>query len=145
MSQDVENFKCVSSLAVFRKMYDNRQNVYDIISEFVKTIIISHSLVEFELYDMCTLLKEEYGVWIVPAVVKTALKKIEILKRKKNEYIVEEKISKEDTKRINAQISQSRSSISVILDDYVTYKKTKVRDEDIDEVSSKEEITCWRN
>ena len=38
MSQDVENFKCVSSLAVFRKMYDNRQNVYDIISEFVKTI-----------------------------------------------------------------------------------------------------------
>lgn len=140
MSQDVENFKCVSSLAVFRKMYDNRQNVYDIISEFVKTIIISHSLVEFELYDMCTLLKEEYGVWIVPAVVKTALKKIEILKRKKNEYIVEEKISKEDTKRINAQISQSRSSISVILDDYVTYKKTKVRDEDIDEVSSKEEI-----
>ena len=93
MSQDVENFKCVSSLAVFRKMYDNRQNVYDIISEFVKTIIISHSLVEFELYDMCTLLKEEYGVWIVPAVVKTALKKIEILKRKKNEYIVEEKMA----------------------------------------------------
>lgn len=59
MSQDLQNFKCVSSLVVFRKMYDSRQSIYDIISEFAKTVIISHSLTTFELHDMCNFMKKE--------------------------------------------------------------------------------------
>lgn len=70
MSQNLKNFKCVSSLSVLRKMYENQQDIYDIISEFVKTIIVSRSLKTFELLEMCNYLKEEYGVEIVTNVVK---------------------------------------------------------------------------
>lgn len=139
MSQDLQNFKWVSSLAVFRKMYDSRQSIYDIISEFAKTVIISHSLMTFELHDMCNYLKEEYGVWIVPAVVKTALKKLDFLKREKNVYTLEKNLSAEDAKRISAQITQSKDAISIILDDFVKYKKSKANI-DFDESSSKEEF-----
>lgn len=139
MSQDLQNFKCVSSLVVFRKMYNSRQSIYDIISEFAKTVIISHSLTTFELHDMCNFIKKEYGVWIVPAVVKTALKKLDFLKRERNVYTLEKSLSAEDAKRISVQITQSKDSISIILDDFVKYKKSKVNI-DFDESSSKEEF-----
>lgn len=140
MSQNLKNFKCVSSLSVLRKMYENQQDIYDIISEFVKTIIVSRSLKTFELLEMCNYLKEEYGVEIVTNVVKTALKKIDILKRVKNVYTLEKCLAQEEVKSINEQISQSKSSISKILDDYVKYKCIKEKSETFDDISAKEDF-----
>lgn len=138
MTQNLKHFKCVSSLVVFRKMYESRQSIYDIISEFAKTIIISHSLRTFELHEMCSLLKDEYGVLIVPAVVKTVLKRLSFLKREKNEYTLEADLSNKEVKLVTDQISQSKNSISEILDDYVEYKKVKGKTEFFDESVAKE-------
>lgn len=140
MTQELKNFKCVSSLVVFRKMYDNSQSIYNIISEFAKTIIISKKLTKFELLEMCQSLKEEFGVWIVPAVVKTALKKLNFLKRERDTYTLVKCLSQDEVKNLNEQLSQSKNTITRILDEYVKYYKSKQGSELYDESTIKDEF-----
>lgn len=132
------NFKCVSSLVVFRKMYDGRQSIYAIIAEFAKIIIISQKLTSFELNEMCNLLKNEFGLCIVPAVLKTALKKLDFLKREKNVYTLDRLLSSDNVKEIEEQIEQSKYIVSSIIDEYINYKKEKNKVGCIDEPSTKE-------
>lgn len=134
------NFKCVSSLVVFRKMYEGRQSIYAIIAEFAKIIIISQKLTSFELNEMCNLLKNEFGLWIVPAVLKTALKKLDFLKREKNVYTLDRLLSSDNVKEIEEQIEQSKYIVSSIIDEYINYKKEKNKVGCIDELSTKEEF-----
>ena len=134
------NFKCVSSLVVFRKMYEGRQSIYAIIAEFAKIIIISQKLTSFELNEMCNLLKNEFGLWIVPAVLKTALKKLDFLKREKNVYTLDRLLSSDNVKEIEEQIEQSKYIVSSIIDEYINYKKKKNNVGCIDEPSTKEEF-----
>lgn len=134
------NFKCVSSLVVFRKMYEGRQSIYAIIAEFAKIIIISQNLTYFELNEMCNLLKNEFGLWIVPAVLKTALKKLDFLKREKNVYTLDRLLSSDNVKEIEEQIEQSKYIVSSIIDEYINYKKEKNKVGCIDEPSTKEEF-----
>lgn len=134
------NFKCVSSLVVFRKMYEGRQSIYAIIAEFAKIIIISQKLTSFELNEMCNLLKNEFGLWIVPAVLKTALKKLDFLKREKNVYTLDRLLSSDNIKEIEEQIEQSKYTVSSIIDEYINYKKEKNKVGYIDEPSTKEEF-----
>lgn len=135
-----DNFKCVSSLVVFRKMYEGRQSIYAIIAEFAKIIIISHKLTSFELNEMCNLLKNEFGLWIVPAVLKTALKKLDFLNREKNEYTLDKPLTPDNVKEIDEQIEQSKYIVSSIIDEYINYKKEKNKVGYIDELSTKEEF-----
>lgn len=132
------NFKCVSSLVVFRKMYEGRQSIYAIIAEFAKIIIISQKLTSFELNEMCNLLKNEFGLCIVPAVLKTALKKLDFLKREKNVYTLDRLLSSDNVKEIEEQIEQSKYIVSSIIDEYINYKKEKNKVGCIDEPSTKE-------
>lgn len=132
------NFKCVSSLVVFRKMYEGRQSIYAIIAEFAKIIIISQKLTSFELNEMCNLLKNEFGLCIVPVVLKTALKKLDFLKREKNVYTLDRLLSSDNVKEIEEQIEQSKYIVSSIIDEYINYKKEKNKVGCIDESSTKE-------
>lgn len=79
MSENMKNVQCVTSLAVFRELYNRQRNVYDVIAEFAKTIIVSKALKSFELQQMCGYLNCEYSLVLTSAVVKTALKKSFIL------------------------------------------------------------------
>lgn len=121
-------------------MYEGRQSIYAIIAEFAKIIIISQKLTYFELNEMCNLLKNEFGLWIVPAVLKTALKKLDFLKREKNVYTLDRLLSSDNVKEIEEQIEQSKYIVSSIIDEYINYKKEKNKVGCIDEPSTKEEF-----
>lgn len=119
-------------------MYEGRQSIYAIIAEFAKIIIISQKLTSFELNEMCNLLKNEFGLCIVPAVLKTALKKLDFLKREKNVYTLDRLLSSDNVKEIEEQIEQSKYIVSSIIDEYINYKKEKNKVGCIDEPSTKE-------
>jgi len=87
---------------------------------------------------MCNLLKNEFGLCIVPAVLKTALKKLDFLKREKNVYTLDRLLSSDNVKEIEEQIEQSKYIVSSIIDEYINYKKEKNKVGCIDEPSTKE-------
>lgn len=85
--------KCMASLAVFRELYNAQKDIYVVISEFIKQIIISQGLKSFELTEISSKLREVYGFEMPIAVVQTALKKILFLDKVKTRYTVNSELN----------------------------------------------------
>ncbi len=77
MQQKTESNNFLLSLALFKKLYDEKKDIYEIIK-----LLISHelsnnnSITEFSLTDMTLAINRKYGFEIPQAVVKTTLNKI---------------------------------------------------------------------
>ena len=50
-----ENYESLAAIAVFREMYDKEKDVYDILSIFLKDVIINESLNSFTLPELTDL------------------------------------------------------------------------------------------
>jgi hypothetical protein len=78
----------ISSLAVFRGLYDKKKDIYDVLNEFIKVIIVDDALVSFSGIEITKKLKSTFDFIIPEAVVKTALKRLPI-KRAVGKYNID--------------------------------------------------------
>jgi len=81
-----EECKCLASLAVFRELYNSEKDVYGIIAEFLKEVLISNSKHVFSLTEITILLNETYDFVIPEAVVSTALNRLKKQIKKENSF-----------------------------------------------------------
>ena len=82
----------LSSYILYKKLYDEKKDVYDVIAEYIKVSIITHAKRQFNSLEMKQLLKDDYNFDIPEAIIKTSLKRLkkdDILKSiRRSEYIV---------------------------------------------------------
>ncbi len=78
------------SLSVFKKLYDENKDIYEIIASFIKCELSNPSLCEFSLTEMTQKINEKYNFDIPQAIIKTSLnriKKNDGLKVESGQYI----------------------------------------------------------
>lgn len=105
-SQDLS--KCLASLALFRELYNNQNDIYGVISEFLDDIITSKGKYDFDLTEITTLLNDTFEFTIPEAVVRTSLKKLSYLKKEYGKYCV---TNEEVTK--NSKVNNLQKEIQV--------------------------------
>ena len=89
-----EVYKNLASLTVFRDLYE-RMDVYDVIAEFIKDIIIKNSIYTFTLAEMTSKLRQEYSFSLPDGVIKTTLHRYNRLyPLNNNNYTVVQPINK---------------------------------------------------
>lgn len=79
--------KCLASLAVFRELYNSKNDVYDVISQFLKVVIINNSKYQFSLTEITQLLNSTFDFNLPDAIVQTSLKRIDFIDREQGQYI----------------------------------------------------------
>lgn len=86
--------KLIASVAVFKELHDSNKDIYDIISEFVKSAIQTNKKWNATATEITRLLEQEFEFKLPEAVIKTALKKRLIksgyLTLENGEYIVKD-------------------------------------------------------
>lgn len=80
--------KCMAALAVFRNLYEQKQDVYFVISEFIKLVIAENALKSLDVSKMVGLLNECFGFELPIEVVKTSIKRLDFLERNGQLYNV---------------------------------------------------------
>ena len=72
----------MASYATFKELYNSKRfhSPYQILSEFIRSIISSESLYSFTSTDIQSRLKDEFGFELPIAVICTALKNIKEVK-----------------------------------------------------------------
>ncbi|MEN3159668.1 hypothetical protein ABC502_14905 [Alkalimonas sp. NCh-2] len=70
----MEEVKLLSSAAVLRALYDEKKDIYDILSEFIKAVIGSRNLAAFSSTDCVGHLQEDFGFSLPEAVIRSCLK-----------------------------------------------------------------------
>ncbi len=73
----MNDLNLIAALAVFRKLYDDKKSIYDILHNFIISIIFDKNLQIFGLRKMKEYLKEIYNFDIPDSIIKTTLKRID--------------------------------------------------------------------
>ncbi len=123
---NLDESKCLASLAVFRELHDSKKDVYEIISEFLREIIFSNSKYQFNITEISQLLNETYDFKIPEAVIRSSLKKIDFLKKEQGFYIVEDISKLNNTSEIatkHSEIQINNENIINNLFDYISTQK----------------------
>lgn len=77
--EEIEEKRRVASWALLRKLYNNgTQDIYDLISDFIKYTIFKESLREFDVFTLTCQVNKVFCVKLIDAVVKRALKKLHL-------------------------------------------------------------------
>ncbi|WP_394201906.1 hypothetical protein [Shewanella waksmanii] len=70
----MEESKLLSSASVFRAMYDEKKDIYDVLSEFIRAIISFKSLSIFNSLECASHIEEEFGFHIPEAIINSCLR-----------------------------------------------------------------------
>lgn len=83
--------RSLASLALFRQLYDQKNNVFEIVELFIEKICYDHKLVQFTEFTISDWMKRDYGFDLPPAVIKTASSKIKEVSRINGQFVFTEK------------------------------------------------------
>jgi hypothetical protein len=96
---DRKDLNLMASCAIFRNLYDNKKDIYDVIAEYIIIIIYVENKYNFSIGDINQTLERKYGFSLPDAVIKTTianrLKKKNIISYENGFY----KLNKIDEKR----------------------------------------------
>lgn len=132
MRNTQEDNRLIASLAVFRELYDSEKDVYGVISVFLAEIIKNNALYTFSLGEITSTLNKTFEFEIPPAVVNTALGRLDFIERQNGAYVVTNvNISKTIVDSKQNEISASNETIINNLFAYVEKeKKIKLSEDD---------------
>lgn len=132
----------LASLAVFRELYNKDIDIYTIIAQFLCDIIKTHSLNNFfDINQISESFNTSFEFNIPIPVIKSALQKIEYLKKEGGMYIIDVNKKKENTPtEVIDRTKNIKESHNVIFNELSTYiedkKKTKLSEIEIKELHS---------
>jgi len=123
----MENTRLFSSVVLFRELYDNDKDIYDVIAEFIMSVISYKKLWSFNSVDITNTLKDFFEFDIPEAVIKTTLKnrleKIGKLKFESGFYTV---VSKDEIKEdFEEKIEINNKQYKQFLDSLISYVNKK--------------------
>ena len=121
----MSNKNLLASAALFRALYDNNKDIYDVISEFVRAYILFNSKWTFNTSECVGGLKETFEFELPEAVVSTCLRKrlkgSGELTLDKGTYSVTDKFNKQNS--IQTDFHSSKSDYGHIIERLIEHLK----------------------
>ena len=118
----MNTYETLAAVAVFRELYDNNKDIYDVLSLYVKEVILSEHLASFTCPEITEKINRNNSFKINESVVKTALKRLSI-PRKGGVYTVpEEFLAEKSTEAFQSQVQQNK----VLFDNLVNYVEVEL-------------------
>lgn len=118
----MNTYETLAAVAVFRELYDNNKDIYDVLSLYVKEVILSEHLVSFTVPEITDKINRNNSFKINESVVKTALKRLSI-PRERGMYTVPEKLlTEKSTEAFQGQVQQN----NILLDNLIDYVESEL-------------------
>lgn len=124
MKDRLDECKLLASLVVFKELYDRNKDVFKVLSEFIDEIIVSKKQYKFDLTEITNLLNETYCFTIPEAVVRTSIKRLKYVNRKKRDYYVID-MPKESKYNLNFNQEEIHTIDNIIIEPLFSYIEIK--------------------
>jgi hypothetical protein len=122
MTEIKEGSKCLASLAVFRELYNNGRDIYDVICEFLKEIISKNGKHQFSLTEITQLLNNTYDFKIPEAVIGTSLNRFgKSLKKGHGIYTVIDRKVFEVTGSLTGTHCEIQNNNETVINDLISF------------------------
>jgi len=117
----MEDQRLLASVALFRRLYDNQKDSYDVLADFIRAAININSLWKFTVDECSRSLKKNFGFKIPTAVLKSCLKRRlkEEVELSHGTYGITRKFEKSEI--IQSQIRQAQSEQELIIIELIAF------------------------
>lgn len=122
-----EESKVLASLAVFRQLYDQDEDIYGVISEFLTYIIENKGMYKFSATEITDVLNNTFDFLIPEAVVKTSIGRLKPYITRDNGYYLVNANTKKSSSVVSKIQQDTISNNNIIIEslfDYIESKKT---------------------
>ena len=120
--------RILSTYVTYKQLYKNKNtDVYDVISEFARYVIIEEQQTSYSQLVFSSLLKKYFGFDIPTLVLKPAIKRIKGVILENREYKIDYSIIKSNTEFKSLQIEAIQNT-NIIINDLVAYIFEKAND-----------------
>lgn len=116
------NNKLLASLTVFRELYNNERDVYDVISKFISEVIIHKSVYSFEAVEMKNYLDDLFDFQLPEGIIKAASKRLDCISIENKKFIVDKSKFNENL-QLNSNEEKNKSIYENILNSLIEYIK----------------------
>ena len=106
---------CLASYVLYKHLYDEKKDVYFIISKFVENTIIEQKIARFTLQDITTKVNEEYGFDLPSYVIQTSTNKLDFVKKENHEFIVKKKIISKSVSTLDSKIKSEINKNTILV------------------------------
>ncbi|CUU26337.1 hypothetical protein EM595_p1091 (plasmid) [Duffyella gerundensis] len=135
-TSNMQDHKILASAALFRKLHDNRIDIYDVLTKFITSTININSMWVFNVSECVNKLEEDFGFNIPEAIVETCLRKRmkrhQLLTQMEGKYHVTDKFDKSDSLGASyREIQDEQDFIIGRLTDYIQSRSGKVLSEQL--------------
>lgn len=134
MSEYIESSKCLASLALFRELYNSQKDIYGILSEFLKDVIITNAKYQFTSNEITQILNNTYEFNIPEAVVKSALKRLDFISKLEGVYNVVQSAFASNSSVLTYKYLEIKNNNDEIINNLFVYiennKKGQITDEE---------------
>lgn len=133
MKKNTQNLNLLLTFSIFKKLYDEKKDIYQIIALFIKRELSNSGLIKFSLTEITHRINKEYQFDIPQAVVKISLNKLKregSLKLEQHKYIKLENF--EDENIIYEDSGLAAQQEKYIIETFKSYiSKDELSDDDI--------------
>ncbi len=125
MKDNKDESKLLASLAVFRELYDSKKDIYSIIAEFLRDIILTNAKYQFNTTEITQKLNSTFDFNLPEAVIETSLRKIEFVEKVDGFYNVTnfEELTDSGINEKQAEIEQNNGFIMNELFSFIETEK----------------------
>ena len=117
--------KILATYVIYNSLYkDKRTDVYDIVSEFVKYVILKEHNTSYSQLEISELLNQNFGFQIPALVLKPATQRIDGIQQKNGKYIVQYSKIQENP-RFSEMHQKAMQENEIIIDNLISYIKEK--------------------
>ena len=117
--------KILATYVTYKTLYkDKRTDVYDIVSEFVKYVILKEHNTSYSQLEISELLNQNFGFQIPALVLKPATQRIDGIQQKNGKYIVQYSKIQENP-RFSEMHQKAMQENEIIIDNLISYIKEK--------------------
>ena len=129
----------LAAVSVFKTLYDQNKDVFDVLSVFIKYIINKYRLYSFNEHDISEKLNEEFSFSIPSSVINTTLKNRVKAKKQTGIYIISPEEIDFDI-NIENRINNSNKKTQLLLEQLESFVSKKLKrnlsETELDELSN---------
>lgn len=121
-----DNKQSLAALAIFKRLYNAGKDVFQVISEFEKYLILRDHMPSFTTVELGLELERNFGIEVPLSIIKAALKRLGfVVKGSSNGYTIDESYKNQSIDNFKREVQNLNIANKDVINQLVTFVKNK--------------------
>ena len=130
----------LAALAIFKRLYNNGKDIFQVISEFEKYLILRDHMLSFTTVSMEDSLKKDFGIEVPLSIIKAGLRRLDFVIKGTTDYSLKDTHKNQEIEEFKDDVQNLNNKNDDIFQELISFVESKkgkaLNEEEIKELSN---------